>query len=85
VLREHTRPRRHEIVNEVDRYIGWPGQALSYKMGEIRLPRAAPRAWSRARPLPAQDFDLRAFHDKVLSLGPMPLPVLQQVLGGADR
>jgi uncharacterized protein (DUF885 family) len=84
MLREHTALSAHEIVNEVDRYIGWPGQALSYKMGEIRL-RALRRGLESRAAAAGQDFDLRDFHDKVLSLGPMPLPVLQQVLGGADR
>jgi uncharacterized protein (DUF885 family) len=70
----------HEIVTEVDRYIGWPGQALAYKVGE--------QMWrslrGRVHALRGSRFDVRAFHDHALSLGPVPLPVLErEVLGWA--
>jgi uncharacterized protein (DUF885 family) len=62
----------HEITTEVDRYISWPGQALSYKLGEYTL-------W-KLRAQAEQDlgdaFDVRAFHDFILSLGSVPLDVL---------
>ncbi|MEZ5862523.1 MAG: DUF885 family protein, partial [Geminicoccaceae bacterium] len=61
-----------EVTTEVDRYISWPGQALSYKLGEIRI--VALRAEAE-RELGA-DFDIRAFHDAVLAQGSVPLPVL---------
>jgi uncharacterized protein (DUF885 family) len=62
----------HEIVNEVDRYISWPGQALSYELGylKIRALRAKAEAALGAK------FDLRHFHDTVLQIGSVPLPVL---------
>lgn len=71
-LRTHTALSEHEIVNEVDRYIGWPGQALSYKMGEIHL-RTLRRSLESAQ---GAAFNLRHFHDRLLALGPMPLPAL---------
>jgi uncharacterized protein (DUF885 family) len=64
----------HEIETEVDRYIAWPGQALSYYLGEmaIRDDRA------RAEKALGEKFDIRAFHDAVLSTGSVPLPVLNR-------
>ncbi len=73
-LREHTALSEHEVTTEVDRYISWPGQALSYKLGEIRI--VALRAEAE-RELGA-DFDIRAFHDAVLAQGSVPLPVLDE-------
>jgi uncharacterized protein (DUF885 family) len=71
-LRDHTALSEHEITTEVDRYISWPGQALSYKLGEIRI--VALRAEAE-REL-GTDFDIRAFNDAVLAQGSVPLPVL---------
>ena len=71
-LREHTALSEHEVTTEVDRYIGWPGQALSYKVGEMRfraLRREQEAKWG-AR------FDLRRFHDRLLAQGCVPLPML---------
>ncbi|WP_181008514.1 DUF885 domain-containing protein [Sphingomonas montanisoli] len=64
----------HEIGTEVDRYIGWPGQALSYYLGELQI--EAERA--RAEKALGTKFDIRAFHDMILSLGSVPLPVVTQ-------
>ena len=71
-LRQNTALADHEIETEVDRYIAWPGQALSYYIGEmaIRDDRA------RAEKALGAKFDIRAFHDAVLSTGSVPLPVL---------
>ena len=64
----------HEIKTETDRYISWPGQALSYKMGEIKIRERRAMAEERLGP---QKFDIREFHDVVLLGGSVPLPVLE--------
>ncbi|MFC5741824.1 DUF885 domain-containing protein [Dyella tabacisoli] len=73
-MRENTALSEHEIETEVDRYIAWPGQALSYYLGELAIVDAR----AKAEKALGEKFDLRAFHDTVLSLGSVPLPVLQQ-------
>jgi uncharacterized protein (DUF885 family) len=71
-LREETALPEREIGTEVDRYIAWPGQALSYYLGE----RAILEGRARAERALGERFNLRAFHDAVLELGSVPLPVL---------
>lgn len=73
-LASHTALSRHEVETEVDRYISWPGQALSYKLGEIKIVELRARAEKEL----GTRFDLRAFHDAVLALGSVPLPVLER-------
>jgi uncharacterized protein (DUF885 family) len=63
-----------EIANEVDRYISWPGQALSYELGYLKILELRERAEKALGP----SFDLRHFHDTVLQIGSVPLPVLEQ-------
>jgi uncharacterized protein (DUF885 family) len=64
----------HEVRTETDRYISWPGQALAYKMGELKIRELRRQAESELGPR----FDERAFHDAILANGPVPLPVLEE-------
>ncbi|MDE0877271.1 MAG: DUF885 family protein [Sphingomonas bacterium] len=73
-FRDNTALSRHEIETEVDRYISWPGQALSYYMGELTF--RAGRA--KAEQALGAKFDIRAFHDTMLSTGSVTLPLLDE-------
>ena len=70
----HTAMDDTNIASEVDRYIAWPGQALAYKMGQMKILELRERA---KRELGAK-FDIRKFHDAVLGEGPLPLDVLDE-------
>ena len=72
-LHDYTVLPDHEIETEVDRYIAWPGQALSYYLGEREM--IALRA--KAEKALGANFNIRAFHDTVLELGSVPIPVLR--------
>jgi uncharacterized protein (DUF885 family) len=63
-----------DVTNEVDRYIVWPGQALAYKSGELKLQELRARAQKKL----GAKFSLGAFHDAVLLEGPLPLGVLEK-------
>jgi len=72
-LHDNTALADHEIETEVDRYIAWPGQALSYYLGEKTIVELRAKAERALGP----SFNVRAFHDTVLQMGSVPLPVLR--------
>ena len=73
-LRQRAALSEHEITTEIDRYIAWPGQALAYKLGEMQIRRHRREAEAKL----GAKFDQRVFHDVILGLGSVPLPVLEQ-------
>lgn len=73
-FRDHTAMDEPNIQTEVDRYIAWPGQAISYKMGQMEILALRDQA---KKDLGAK-YDIKTFHDELLSAGPLPLDVLHQ-------
>ncbi len=68
----------HEVNTEINRYIGWPGQAVSYKMGELKIRELRQKAEKEL----GDKFNIRDFHDKVLENGSIPLNTLERVIDG---
>jgi prolyl oligopeptidase len=63
-------------MNEVDRYINWPGQALAYKIGQLKIQELKDRAKSEL----GESFDIKDFHHEVLKRGALPLDILEQYI-----
>jgi uncharacterized protein (DUF885 family) len=74
-LADNTALSLHEVNTEVNRYILWPGQALAYKMGELKIKEMRNKAEVALK----EDFDIRAFHDMVLSNGTVTLSILEKM------
>ena len=72
-LASHTALAQLDIQNEVDRYISWPGQALAYKLGELKMRKLRSLAEAELGP----KFDQRRFHDTLLAMGSVPLPAME--------
>jgi uncharacterized protein (DUF885 family) len=73
-LAENTALSIHEVTTEIDRYIGWPGQALSYKIGEIKIKQLRKESEEAL----GANFNIGDFHNAILQNGSVPLPLLEQ-------
>ena len=75
-LRSNTALSLHEINTEIDRYISWPGQAVSYKIGEIKIRELRKRAEEALGP----KFDIRDFHEVILGQGTVTLEIMEELV-----
>ena len=73
-LSDNTALSIHEINTEIDRYISWPGQALSYKIGELKIKELR----SKSEELLSSRFDIHDFHEAILKNGTITLPMMEK-------
>ena len=66
----------HEVNTEIDRYISWPGQAIAYKIGEIKIRELRKKAEEKL----GGKFDIREFHEVILEKGTVTLPLLEKLI-----
>jgi prolyl oligopeptidase len=67
---------KQDVMNEVDRYINWPGQALAYKIGQLKILELRAKAESAL----GDSFDIKDFHHEVLKRGALPLDILEEYI-----
>jgi prolyl oligopeptidase len=70
---ENSAKSKQDIINEVDRYINWPGQALAYKIGQMKILELRKKSEAAL----GDNFDIKEFHNEVLKRGALPLSVLE--------
>jgi len=75
-MKSNTALSEHEINTETDRYIGWPAQAISYKMGELKIRELRTKAEKEL----GADFNIRDFHEVILEQGTVTLPILEKMV-----
>jgi prolyl oligopeptidase len=73
-MRKYTPNSDKDIQSEIDRYISWPGQALAYKIGELKIKNLR----SKSEKALGDKFDIKKFHDEILKNGAVPLPLLEK-------
>ncbi len=73
-MKKNTPTSDHDIQSEIDRYISWPGQALAYKLGELKMKELRKMAEEKL----GSKFNVKEFHDKLLENGAIPLPLLEK-------